>query len=133
MLLEVEEASSFQTLLAVEGAVASCLELLGEEEASSFPMVLVVEEAAYSSLEFLEEEAASSFHQVVGEASLSKVGQVASEGVESFLPSVEEEVEEVDFRDRQVEGVVGGSFHLGWRLEEAGAGKKHLEDLEGMA
>ena len=55
---------------------------------------------------------ASSFHQVVGEASLSKVDQVASEGVAGYLPLVEEEVEEVDFRDRQVEGVVGGSIHL---------------------
>jgi hypothetical protein len=133
MILEAEEASSFPTLLAVEGVATSCLELLEEAVASSFPKVLVVEEVAYSSLEFLEEEVASSFLQVVREASLSKVDQVASEEVAGFLPWVEEEVEEVDFRNRQEEGVVGGSFHLDWGLEEAGAGKRHLEDLEGMA
>jgi hypothetical protein len=70
---------------------------------------------------------------VVGEASLPKVDQVASEEVVGYLPWVEEEVEEVDFQNRQVEGVVGGSFHHDWGLEEAGAGKSHLEDLEGMA
>lgn len=100
---------------------------------SSIPRILVVEAVAYSSLIFQVEEVASSLSQVVGEASLPKVGQVASEGVADYPPLVEEEVEEVDFRDHQAEGVVGDSIHQDWGQVEVEAGKSRLEDLEGAA
>ena len=127
-------ASSFRKLLVVEGVASSFPRLLVVEgAASSFQLEGQEAEGASSYLEILGEVVASSFHQAVGEASQCQGDQVASEAVASSLPLGEGEVDKVDFRNRQVEGVAGDSIHLEGGLEGEVAGRSHLEDPEEVA